>query len=219
MRTCAILSLLALAAALRAQAPAVTAGMHLEARVVDRATIEELCSQQLLPVDPGAVQALRLLDLAGDGFGEGDLLQVEPGGATHLLRPLGAELRARMQGWSFSANQELAAPFDVDPKALRASGQPVAGLLADLIEASRRNLGSSDVELALDASPDGLRLRVWDFQGDSLFRRPGFGGERVRDVAQILREDTTYVVDKVLHDLLIIESTVVDTVWVEPRRP
>ena len=219
MRTATPIALLALSALLRAQAPSVSAGMHLEARVTDRATVEELCAQQLLPIDPGAVQALVLMDLAGDGFGEGDLLRVEPGGATHLLRPLGADLRARMQGWSFSANQELAAPFDVDPGALRATGRPVAGLLADLLEASRRNLGSSDVELALDAGPDGLRLRVWDFEGDSLFRRPGSGGDRVRDVAQILREDTTFIVDKVLHDLLIIESTVVDTVWLEPRRP
>lgn len=205
--------------ALRAQAPIVSAGMHLEARVVDRGAIEELCEQQLLPVDPGAVVAMRLIDLEGDGFGEGDLLRLEPGGESLLLRELSPELRARLQGWGFSANQELSAPVDVDPARLRATGRPVAGLLADLLEASRRNLGSSQVELALDAGPEGLRLRVWDFEGDSLFHRPGSSGERVRDVAQIMRQDTTFIVDKVLHDLLIIESTVVDTVWVEPRRP
>jgi len=217
----ALSALLLLAAALpgAAQAPRVTAAMHLEARVVERAAIEELCAQQLLPVDPAGVTALTLVDLGGDGFGDGDLLRLEPGGATSLLRPLSPALRARLPGWAFGANQELAAPADVDVAALRASGRPVAGLLADLVEASRRNLGGAPVELALEAGSGGLLLRVWDYEGDSLFRRPGFGGERVRDVAQILREDTTYIVDKVLHDLLIIESTVVDTVWVEPRRP
>jgi hypothetical protein len=214
-----LLGLLGWALPLCAQAPRITAAMHLEARVAERAVIEELCSQQLLAVDPAAVQALVLIDLDGDGFGDGDLLRLEPGGETLPLRPLSPALRARLQGWGFSANQELAAPLDISPQVLRDSGRPVAGLLADLLEATRRHLGRGAVELALDARPEGLLLRVWDFEGDSLFRRAGVGGERILDVAQILREDTTFIVDRVLRDLLIIESSVVDTVWLEPRRP
>ncbi len=202
--------------------PRVEAQMVLRARVEDPVLIERLLSQQLLlGLDARAAEAVELVDLGGDGFGEGDLLRLLPGGQGHLLRPLDRELRETLASWSFAAHHEIHAPADVQPEELRQLAQPTAVLLADLLGATRRNLGISRFELALDVREDGLLMRVWDYPGDSLFARPGgAGGRRVLDVVQIVREDTTYVVDKVLRDLLILESQVVDTVYLrKPDRP
>lgn len=201
--------------------PRVEAQMVLRARADDPLLIERLLSQQLLGVDLRSVESVELVDLGEDGFGEGDILRILPGGQVHLLRALDRELRETLAGWAFSANHEIHAPVEVDPEELRGLERPTALLLADVLGATRRNLGLARFELALDVREDGLRLRVWDYPGDSLYTRPGGpGGRRVLDVVQILREDTTYVVDKVLRDLLILESQVVDTVFLrKPDRP
>ena len=201
--------------------PRVEAAMVLRARSADPLLVERLLSQQVLGWDPATVEELELLDLDGDGFGEGDLLRAWPGGRSHLLRPLDRELRESLAGWAFSANREVHAPAGVQADELTALGNPTALLLGDLLGAARRHLGLSTFELALDARPDGMLLRVWDYPGDSLYVRPGQGGgRRVRDVVQLVRQDTTYVVDRVLRDLLILESRVVDTLYVKkPDRP
>jgi hypothetical protein len=204
-----------------AQGPRVEARMVLHAQTSDPVFIERVLSQQVLGWDPQATQSLEIVDLGEDGFGEGDLLRALPGGQSHLLTPLDRELRETLGSWAFAANHEIHAPLSVEPEELRQSSQPTAALLADVLGAARRHLGLARFELALDAREDGLLLRVWDYPGDSLYARPGTeGGRRVLDVVQIMREDTTYVVDKVLRDLLILESQVVDTVYLrKPDRP
>jgi len=201
--------------------PRVEAAMVLRARTDDPLLVERLIAQQVLGWDPAGVEELELFDLQGDGFGDGDLLRGQPGGRSHVLRPLDRELRETLAGWAFAANHEVFAPPGVQADELAGLGNPTALLLGDLLGAARRHLGLSTFELALDARPDGLQLRVWDYPGDSLYARPGQGGgRRVRDVVQLVRQDTTYVVDRVLRDLLILESRVVDTLYVKkPDRP
>ncbi len=203
----------------QAQAPLVRPVMHLEAGIADPGVIRELLVQQLIPVDPAGVERLELHDLGGDGFGEGDVLRILPEGGIHVLRSLSAELQERMRHWEFEANRELHAPRDVSAGELRQADRAVASLLADLLEASRNNLGEGEFEMALDMGGEGLLFRVWDYTADSLYARGLPVGtvrerRRVVDVVEVLRQDTTYIVDKVLHDLLILESQVVDTVYV-----
>jgi hypothetical protein len=179
--------------------------------------VERILDQQLLDLAADRVDALELTDLTSDGFGEGDLLVARPGGQTQLLRPLSRELRETLAGWSFASHHEIHASAGVREEDLRRLEQPTASMLADLLAAARRHLGLSRFELALDVAEGGLTLRVWDYPGDSLYARPGGEGRRVMDVVQILRQDTTYVVDRVLRDLLILESQVVDTVYLQAR--
>ncbi len=202
-----------------AQLPQISPAMHLQAFIDAPSLIGELLEQQMIPVPIGEVKALVIHDLTSNGFGEGDVLELLPQGEVHVLAGLSASLRQRMREWSFAANREVRAPLDVTQEELRAANQPVAALLADLLAASHNNLGAGPFELALDRSRDELVLRIWDYESDSLFSRGNLAEDtgssrRVMDIVQIVRQDTTYIVDQTLHDLLILESTVVDTVYV-----
>lgn len=199
----------------------VEAAMVLQAESRDPILIANLLEQQLIPVAPETVKGILVMDLAGDGFGEGDLLKLLPAGDSHLLRPLSEELRSTLGAWAFASHHEITASAGLRPEGLRGLDLPAAGLLADVMSAARRHLGLAEFELAVDRRGESLQLRIWDYPGDSLYHRPGMGadGGRVVDVVQILRADTTYVVDKVLHDLLILESQVVDTVYLPASKP
>ena len=203
---------------LHAQLPQITPAMHLQAYIDAPSLIGELLEQQLIPVPVSEVKTLVIHDLTSDGFGEGDVLELLPQGEVHVLTGLSVSLRQRMREWTFAANREVRAPVNVTQEELRQANQPVASLLADLLAASHNNLGAGPFELALDRNQEELVLRIWDYSSDSLYSRGNLATEagfdrRVMDVVQIVRQDTTYIVDQTLHDLLILESTVVDTVY------
>jgi hypothetical protein len=215
-----LLAGLLVAAALNAQEETrIAASMCLVAENSDQDLIRQLLDQQLIVASN--VERIRITDIASDGFGEGDLLQLFPGGESHLLRQLSGDMQVLLAGWAFASNHEVLAPVDVTAAELRSLDLPAAELLGDVMQAARKHLGLAAFEMAVDYGPQGLQLRIWDYPGDSLYHRPGFdsAGGRLVDVVQILRSDTTYVVDKVLRDLIIIESRVEDTVYPPDPRP
>jgi hypothetical protein len=202
-----------------AQAPIVQPEMHMVARLEPSDLTRELLSQQFIAYE--SLEYVELFDLTGDGFGEGDVIIVQPGRSSHILRSLSAGLRQDLKQWGFAAHRELRAPVDVSPAELRETGHSITAMLADILEVSRSNMGNGKFEMALDADEEGILFRVWDYYPDSLYQRPdqnlayNRSAGRIVDIVEIFHQDTTYIVDSILHDLLIIESQVVDTVYID----
>lgn len=180
--------------------------------ITDPDMMDRLLSE-LLIVPPDSLEAIRLVDITGNGYGPNDLLVVLPGEQVHYLdmyMPLA--LRQMMDDWESDINFRaelrrgeerealLAAHLDEDP------ARTIAGACVDAIAA---NYAGDDMSLLVRRTGADARVEMWNFDPLGL----GYDADSGGAVCEVQTQRFRFAAPLTVNTLIEGERCV--SVWVE----
>ncbi|MFQ5706112.1 MAG: hypothetical protein ACE5HO_01600 [bacterium] len=208
-RLLALLSILTLLLFLAGLAHAQTAGISVDQSLVQSVTVKNKRLVKFFTEDfmipEKQVAWLKIYDLSGDGFGNGDLARTFPGGKIYLITP-GEKAQSLMNKWSFGGNIKFTANstdspalFEQAPDSVRAMG----GIFAALLKGLRRNYKGLPIKLFLEQNDNVTAVQMWGYNPQLMQYQPA-------PVAKM-------PVEKPVMKLIYLEKTVVDSVLYTPK--
>lgn len=215
VRVLAILLLLVCAGSLAGNDLVVEPQNLMGARISDRAVIASILQEQLIAVPVDSVEELLILDLDGNGFSSGDLVQVLPGNQSRLLGQLSPQLQERMEKWKFASNQEVIARAGARAADVESTDDPVTAMFSALLKILETGYGQQPISMEFVRDTTTLRYRIWGYDADSLQLRKlkEFAGGR-GDLIQWERVDTLFIADTVFYDVMLVIKETADTLYV-----
>lgn len=202
------------------------------AELTDTESIRELLSGLILPDDPSEVERIEVIDITNNGFGPDDMLVVHPSMNMYIIEQPDPDIAEIMRSWNFEeqqrdASNELSADYfypdgaDTLDLNLISEEQMVDlvqnSILSDLLESLNRNYNAMPISLRLERDQEGFTFQMWDYQREafSFSPRPPATPDSigVHDMMYVLYNDSTIVADTTYYDLMYINRTVENTIY------
>ena len=151
------------------------------------------------------IEWLKIYDLSGDGFGNGDLVRTYPGARFYTIT---ASARAQkvMNSWSFGGNIKFTADsynssdlFEQVPDSVRAMG----GIFASLLRGLRRNYSGLPIKLYMEQNNNVTAIEMWGYNPEMMNYQPP-------PLPKVLVEEPVM-------KLIYLEKTIVDSVLYAPK--
>ena len=169
------------------------------AKITDKRVIRLFLDDFMIP-DVGIAE-LRIYDLNGDGFGEGDLAQTYPSGKVYLTAPT-PKVQKLMDDWSFGGNIKFTAHAGDDPQRFENAPDSVramGGIFASLLRGIRRNYRGKPIKMYLEQDNDVASVQIWGYD-PGLMRYQPLPVHKVAEQVPVMK-------------LIYLEKTVVDSVF------
>ncbi len=150
------------------------------------------------------VEKLRIYDIFGDGYGEGDLARTYPGGKIYLITP-GKKVQALMNGWRFGDNIRFTANADDSPETFENAPDSVRALgaiFASLLRGLRRNYKGMPIKISMEQNQGVTSIEMWDYDKRLLQYAPP--------------PVTNREVVKPVYNVIYLEKTISDSVYLSP---
>jgi len=212
------------------------------AEVFDKEIIDMILYDFFIPADLEDITKVEVIDITGNGYGNNDVLIVYPMETIYAIEGPSPELVEIMRSWSFDEFRRDAENLPADefypiradslvknnlliPEEERVNVAQAA-VLSDLIASLDRNYQDDDINIRFQRDETGLTFQFWNFNNEALAftPRPPAVSDTVNvfDLMQITVFDSTIVADTTFYDMLMIHSTVEETVylpWSGPGSP
>ena len=202
------------------------------AEVTDLESIEVLIEDFFLAVDPAEVEKIEIIDVTNNGFGPDDIMVIHPMMDVYVLDQPSPAVAEIMRGWSFEeqqrdASNELSSeyfyPEGADTLDLNLiSDQQMMELvqnsiISDLLATLERNYSAMPISLRLERDQLGFTFQMWNYERDafSYTPRPPATPDSigVHDMMFVLYSDSTIVADTTYYDIMYINRTVEETIY------
>jgi hypothetical protein len=131
-------------------------------------------------------------------------------------------LKTMMENWHYNLQQRTT-PFtrssDLAQQA-RSEKSPFAGLLSYIIRGLENYYNGSVVEGTFRRDENTSYIALWNFAPDSFRYKEANGAAgssdtlHYYDLLQIVKQDTTFVADSTVYDVIYVYKTVRDTVYI-----
>lgn len=201
------------------------------AELTDSESIEELLGALILSDDPSEVERIEVIDITNNGFGPDDMIVVHPSLNMYIIDQPDPDIAEIMRSWNFEEQRrdalnlsaddfypEWADTVDLD---LISDEQMIGivqnSIISDLLESLNRNYNAMPISLRLDRDEEGFTFQMWDYQREafSFSPRPPAAPDSigVYDMMYILYSDSTIVADTTYYDLMYINRTVENTIY------
>ena len=207
------------------------------AEIVDSQLIEQFLEGLILAEDPSEVEKIEILDITNNGFGPDDMVVIHPSLNIHPIDQPDPSLTEIMRSWSFEEQQrdginELSADYyypeeaDTLDLSLMTSDQMIElaqnSILSDLLRSLNRNYESMPISLRFERDEEGFTFQLWDYQENAFSFKPrppavpdSIG---VYDMMYVLYSDSTIIADTTYYDLMYINKTVENTIYLPEER-
>ena len=207
------------------------------AEIVDSQLIEQFLEGLILAEDPSEVEKIEILDITNNGFGPDDMVVIHPSLNIHPIDQPDPSLTEIMRSWSFEEQQrdginELSADYyypeeaDTLDLSLMTSDQMIElaqnSILSDLLESLKRNYESMPISLRFERDEEGFTFQLWNYQENAFSFKPrppavpdSIG---VYDMMYVLYSDSTIIADTTYYDLMYINKTVENTIYLPEER-
>ncbi|HEY3296523.1 MAG TPA: hypothetical protein VGL38_13925 [bacterium] len=220
VRLLPFLALLALAAWCAAEDVHVRPTMAYSATITDPALIKQLLQQQSITQD-GSTDSVEIIDAMANGFGENDLLVLYPSKQVFSLMTVEEPLKTMMENWHYNLQQRTT-PFtrsaDLSQQA-RTEHSPFAGLLSFIVRGLEAYYNGTVIEGTFRRDENTAYIALWNFAPDS-FKYRDLSGTGMADtlhyydLLQIVKQDTAFVTDSTMYDVIYVYKTYRDTVFI-----
>lgn len=212
--------------------PVSTPGAVVEPAIVTRATVSDaptvgrmLEALGLVSVAPASVTSLEVIDLTRNGFGDGDVVRLNPSGDVRVIGNVDRDLWVEMEAWLAAVQREQHFSPSVEPAALEAQQDPAAAIIGGILRAVDRNYNRA-MPVSLFLTSDGKErgvFEMWGYVADSLIYSPGSepAGEGATryDLVDVVRRQTEIIAADLAYDLLYVQSTSRDTLILPGGEP
>ena len=193
------------------------------ASVTDSAVIRQFIDQQSIPIE-NRIDSIEIIDAAGNGFGEHDLIILYPSKRTYSLMTIEEPLKSMMKDWYYNAEQ-LTSPDIASVQLFHAAREDSTGkgafkgLLASILKGLELYYSGATIEGSFRRDENSSFLELWNYEPSALqFRELQTAGllDTVQnyDLLQIVSSDTTEVADSTMYDVIYVYKTLHDTVYV-----
>jgi hypothetical protein len=184
------------------------------ATIKDPETIQFFVEQYFITEDK--IDSMQVVDIVGDGFNERDVLEVYPSKQLYNLSESDTAL-AVMRNWQRSGFIEVVAQKNKRGDFEAESQYPGAtAIFAGLIRMVQGTYVGKKLNLIFEYDDtDGVAaLEIWGFREEELLKPKKPLEQFANDLLFYIRTDTV-VVEKPVYDVIYIEQTVTDTVYVK----
>ena len=216
--------------------PEVTQIFRPIAEIVDPASIETLLFEFLLAEDADEVERIEIIDITNNGFGPDDVLVVYPSTNVYTLDQPGPDVAEIMRGWSFEEQRRDGVNLSPDyfypayadtlpPDQIEETQIELVqnALIADIKESLNRNYDAMPFSLRLERDNEGFTFQMWNYNRDAFSYTPRPPGTpdsvAVNDLMYVMYSDSTVVADTTYYDLIFLNQTIEDIVYLPGREP
>lgn len=186
------------------------------ASVTDPALIEFFLMEFLITDSP--VTKMEIIDATANGFGVEDIVKCYPSERIYVPTPSDTAQKV-MNNWRFSANFQVVTqngPAEIFEGTKTEAAQN--GILASLLRGLERNYQDWPIKLYFERDQQTATFEIWGYNPVRLQYKPAPpvvpDTVTAYDIVHVLRQDTLVVADTTLYDVLFIQRTVSDTVFV-----
>ncbi|NBB75597.1 MAG: hypothetical protein GVY35_18290 [Bacteroidetes bacterium] len=194
------------------------------AEITDTGQIDDLLNEMLIipeiPVD--SINRVEVIDITLNGYGPDDVLVVYPSQETFKLDPeiITGRVQQMMNSWVLEADFQYDganAPADVFRPDSGQADMAQNAIMADVIETIDRNYNGDAISLLFERSGSAFTVQMWDYQPLAMNYTPRPAGPP----DTVLTRDLLYVIrsDSVLYDVMYINRTVEETVYIPEGGP
>lgn len=202
------------------------------AEVTDLESIEVLIEDFFLAVDPAEVEKIEIIDVTNNGFGPDDIMVIHPMMDVYVLDQPSPAVAEIMRGWNFEEQQrdatnELSSDYfylegaDTLDLNLISDQQMMElvqnSIISDLLATLERNYNAMPISLRLERDQLGFTFQMWNYEREafSYTPRPPATPDSigVHDMMFVLYSDSTIVADTTYYDIMYINKTVEETIY------
>ena len=193
------------------------------ASVTDMSVVRLFLEQQSIPAQ-GRVDSVEIIDAAGNGFGENDLVVFHPSKQTYSLMTIEEPLKTMMKDWYYNAEQ-LTTPDTVSAQLFKAADEDSTGkgafkgLLAFVLKGLEVYYSGARIEGSFRRDENSSFLELWNYDPSLLRYREiqsvGLSDTvQTFDLLQIVSHDTLELADSMMYDVIYVYKTLHDTVYI-----
>lgn len=205
------------------------------AEITDPNSIEMLLFEFIVTEEADDVERIEIIDITNNGFGPDDVMVVYPSTNVYTLDQPGSEVAEIMRNWSFEEQRRdglnLSPDYfypeeadSVDISELEASEMEIVqnAMIADVLETLNRNYRDMPISLRLERDEEGFTFQMWNYNRDafSFSPRPPATPDSIaiHDLMYVHYSDSTIVADTTLYDLIYINHTIEDIVYIPGKK-
>ncbi|MDZ7266876.1 MAG: hypothetical protein ONB48_06135 [candidate division KSB1 bacterium] len=164
------------------------------------------------------VTKMEIIDATANGFGVEDIVKCYPSERIYVPTPSDTAQKV-MNAWHFAANFQVVtqnSPAEIFEGTRTDAAQNA--ILAGLLRGLERNYQDWPIKLYFERDQQTATFEIWGYNPLMLKYKPAPpvipDTVTAYDVVHVLRQDTLIVADTTLFDVLLIQRTVSDTVFV-----
>lgn len=205
------------------------------AEIKDPQIIGLIIDDFLITENIDEIDRLEIIDVSNIGFGSNDILIVHPSRNVYLLgSPSSQELLDMMQNWTIierrsdASNMLSADDFypqyadtletihlnDIQIDLVQNS------IISDILVSLDRNYTELPISLRFERDLNGFTFQMWNYNEDAFSfspRPPGVADSiTVNDFLFVLYSDSSIVADTTLYDLIYINKTIQEIIYLPP---
>ena len=205
------------------------------AEINDPASIQIIFEDFFITEDVEQVDRIEIIDVSDIGFGSNDILVVYPSRNVYMLDQPSPQLAETMRGWSIQeqrrdAENTLSADYFYPAHADTLERWEVEeseivlvqnSLISDILESLNRNYQDMPISLRFERGEmdEGFTFQMWNYNEDafSFSPRPARSDSiAVNDFLYVLYSDSTVVADTTMYDVIFINKTIQETIYIPP---
>lgn len=203
------------------------------AEINEQESIQYLIEELFLPETAEDINRVEIIDVSNIGFGTNDILIFYPTQNVYKIEDYPPDLTEMMRNWSIQeqrrdATNNLTADYfypahadTLPPSEIPETQIELAqnSFISDIIASLDRNYEDTPISMRFERNEDSFVFQMWDYNEDafSFSPRPRIADSvAVNDFLYVLYSDSTVVADTTLFDILYINKSVEETIYVPP---
>jgi len=205
------------------------------AELNDPASIQIIFNDFFITENIDQVDRIEIIDVSDIGFGSNDILVVYPSRNVYMLDQPSPQLAETMRSWSIreqrrDAENTLSADYFYPAHADTLERWEVEeseivlvqnALISDILESLDRNYTDMPISLRFERGEldEGFTFQMWNYSDDafSFSPRPARSDSiAVNDFLYVLYSDSTIVADTTLYDIIYINKSVQEIIYLPP---
>lgn len=231
-----ILSLTSLLSAQEISEPEISQVFRPIAEINDFESIQTLIDALLLAETAEETNRIEIIDVSNIGFGTNDVLIFYPSLSVYRIDNYPPDLTAQMREWSIeeqrtdglnTLSSDYFYPFHADTLDRSEVEEPEItlvqnSLISDILESLNRNYSDMPISLRFERGEigEGFTFQMWNYNENAFnfTSRPARSDSiAVNDFLYVLYSDSTVVADTTMYDILYINKTVEETIYMPPE--
>ena len=205
------------------------------AEITDRSSIQMILEDFFITENIEQVERIEIIDVSDIGFGSNDILVVYPSRNVYMLDQPTPSLLEIMRDWSITEQRRDGLntlspndfyPFHADTLDRSEVAEPeielvLGSLISDILESLNRNYNAMPISLRFERGQldEGFTFQMWNYNENafSFTSRPARADSiSVNDFLYVLYSDSTVVADTTMYDILYINRSVQETIYMPP---
>lgn len=205
------------------------------AEISDTDHIQTILDDFLIPADAEEIDRIEIIDVSDIGFGDNDILVIYPSLDVHMIDQPSPDLAETMRQWNLD-EQRMDADIGLDADYFypghadtlpRVEVQETEielvqnSIVADLLESIDRNYQDPNLSLRFERDEEGFTFQIWNYEEDAFAFNPRPPATPdtilVNDFLYMMYSDSTVAADTTLHDIMYINKTVEETIYMPPE--